>query len=60
MQTIHIPNSKFSLELFEEILNKQLPGTYQVVWHQKNHIWDIFVHWDGQRYKDLSKKDLSD
>lgn len=50
---LHVKNLKFSLETFEQVLSKQLPGKYQIVWYTDNDIWDIFVRWTGTKYYDL-------
>jgi len=52
---LHVKNLKYSIESFEQILQKQVPGKYQIIWYTENDIWDIFVRWDGKTYTDLVK-----
>ena len=58
MQTLHITNKQFSLEELDNILLKLIPGYYIIVWHTKKDIYDITLHWDGVKYRDLYKEEL--
>ena len=51
---LNVVNKKFSLLELENILQKQLPGRYKLIWHtQNNESWEITLYWDGTNYIDL-------
>lgn len=53
MNTIHINNRKFDLELIDEKLKNQVPGKYKICIHTRYSVWECTVKWDGRDWKDL-------
>lgn len=52
-KTIYINNLPFSIEKIDEIVEKQVPGKYKIVWKTPKNIWEMRIKWNGKTWKDL-------
>lgn len=56
MNTLHIVNQKFDLDVIDETLKQCLPGKYHIVIHTKQAVWECDVKWNGMEWYDLNNK----
>ncbi len=50
---LYVNDKKFDLDQLDNIMKKNTPGSYKIVWTTKKNVWEMYLRWTGLEWYDL-------